>query len=140
MISQTHNKLIIYDHNNHLEKDNINNFGVKIKELINRDYFLENYRDGIVRKIEKGFKEKGYVLYYPGSDVNIALRKEDSNEVIAVANLFSNYNLFRILDVYRLLNEQYVRQNQKIVFTSYVDLLEKNRKFDDLVISKIYKL
>lgn len=140
MLSQTHMKLVIYDRMGHLEKKALNSFGLKLMELANNDYFQSMYKDGIVRKMEKAFTSRGYVLYYPGNDINIALRKEDSDEVISVVNLFSNYNLFRILDIYRLLNEQYVNQNQKIVFTVYVDLLEKHKKYEDLVISKINKL
>ena len=140
LLSQAHKKLIIYDHSKDLLKVSKSNFVMKLTELINKPLFLDKYSDPIIDKMSKNFIKKKYDVFYPRNDINLIIKKKDGTELIGIVNLFSNYNLFRILDIYRALNEQFSMQNQKILFTVYTDLIEKKTKYEDLVINKINKL
>lgn len=141
-LTLAHKKLVIYNDCDLLEakSDNPSEIMIKLKLLLkNNNPYLKNIIDSTVMKAENEFLAIGYKYRYPGNGINAILEKEDG-EFISLVCLFSNGNVTDILSFYRLLYEQYHANNEKIVFTSLIDLLEQKELYAQKVQNKIKKL
>ena len=143
-LTLAHKKLVIFDDANILNTKNENDAEIltKIKQLIkNNNPYLKNIIDHNLTKIEKEFDKfnANYKFRYPGNGVNMIIEKENGEFILNVC-LFSNGNVTDILSTYRLMYEQYVAKNEKVVFTSLIDLIEKDETYASKIYKKITKL
>lgn len=122
--------IIIYDKNEYLKGDFDYYFFKKIKGLYNNnDVFVTQSFDPVTSLIGKMLSDRGYKVVYPGNGINLGVIDPLTNEIISIAILFSNGNVYNTISNYRLLVEDYIGKGHNVIIKTMMDLVSGSEEF-----------